>query len=83
MSKAIQYARDHALTPSSVYQGAWNVMYRNFEREIIPMARSESDHIYLIPVLNDSLTKALFPAGMALAPASMERLGKREIPDQR
>jgi len=41
VSKANQYARDHALTPFSVYQGAWNVMSRDFEREIIPMARSE------------------------------------------
>ncbi|KAG6808945.1 hypothetical protein H0H92_002289 [Tricholoma furcatifolium] len=41
VSKANQYARDHALTPFSVYQGAWNVMDRDFERDIIPMARSE------------------------------------------
>ena len=52
----------------SVCQGAWNAMYRDFEREIISMVRSESDHIYLISVLNDGLTKATFPAGMALAP---------------
>lgn len=41
VSKANQYAKDHALTPFSVYQGAWNVISRDFEREIIPMARSE------------------------------------------
>ncbi|KJA21487.1 hypothetical protein HYPSUDRAFT_41867 [Hypholoma sublateritium FD-334 SS-4] len=41
VSKANQYARDHALTPFSVYQGAWNVLERSFERDIIPMARSE------------------------------------------
>ncbi|KAG6844597.1 hypothetical protein H0H87_005613 [Tephrocybe sp. NHM501043] len=41
VTKANQYARDHALTPFSIYQGAWNVMDRDFEREIIPMARSE------------------------------------------
>ncbi|PPQ94407.1 hypothetical protein CVT25_002495 [Psilocybe cyanescens] len=41
VSKANQYARDHALTPFVVYQGAWNVMERSFEREIIPMARAE------------------------------------------
>jgi len=41
VSKANQYARDHALTPFVIYQGAWNVMERSFEREIIPMARSE------------------------------------------
>ncbi|KAF8814298.1 Aldo/keto reductase [Phlegmacium glaucopus] len=41
VSKANQYARDHAMTPFVIYQGAWNVMERSFEREIIPMARSE------------------------------------------
>lgn len=41
MSKANQYARDHGKTPFSVYQGRWNVLSRDFEREIIPMARSE------------------------------------------
>jgi len=41
VSKANQYARDHAMTPFVVYQGAWNVMERSFERDIIPMARSE------------------------------------------
>lgn len=32
------------MTPFVVYQGAWNVMERSFEREIIPMARSEGNH---------------------------------------
>jgi len=41
VSKANQYARDHAMTPFVIYQGAWSVMERSFEREIIPMARSE------------------------------------------
>ncbi|KAF9533756.1 Aldo/keto reductase [Crepidotus variabilis] len=41
VSKANQYARDHALTPFVVYQGAWSVLERSFERDIIPMARSE------------------------------------------
>lgn len=41
VAKANEYARCHALTPFSVYQGEWNVMKRGFEREIIPMARSE------------------------------------------
>ncbi|KDR66293.1 hypothetical protein GALMADRAFT_148038 [Galerina marginata CBS 339.88] len=41
VSKANQYARDHALTPFVIYQGAWNVLERSFERDIIPMARSE------------------------------------------
>jgi aryl-alcohol dehydrogenase-like predicted oxidoreductase len=41
VSKANQYARDHGKSPFVIYQGAWNVMERSFEREIIPMARSE------------------------------------------
>ncbi|KAH9480246.1 Aryl-alcohol dehydrogenase [NADP(+)] [Psilocybe cubensis] len=41
VSRANQYARDHALTPFSVYQGAWNLMDRAIEREIIPMTKAE------------------------------------------
>ena len=41
VAKANQYARDHGMTPFSIYQGQWNVMKRSFEREIIPMAREE------------------------------------------
>ncbi|KAF4616919.1 hypothetical protein D9613_008393 [Agrocybe pediades] len=41
VSRANQYARDHALTPFVIYQGAWNIMDRSFEREIIPMAKAE------------------------------------------
>ncbi|KAJ7595630.1 NADP-dependent oxidoreductase domain-containing protein [Mycena floridula] len=41
VSKANQYARDHGKTPFAIYQGKWNVMERDFERDIIPMARSE------------------------------------------
>ncbi|KAF9555638.1 Aldo/keto reductase [Agrocybe pediades] len=41
VSRANQYTRDHALTPFVIYQGAWNIMDRSFEREIIPMAKAE------------------------------------------
>ncbi|KAG1745887.1 NADP-dependent oxidoreductase domain-containing protein [Suillus paluster] len=41
VSKANQYARDRGKSPFVIYQGAWNVMNRSFERDIIPMARSE------------------------------------------
>ncbi|KAJ3502024.1 hypothetical protein NMY22_g18726 [Coprinellus aureogranulatus] len=41
VAKANQYARDHALTPFSVYQGQWSILERSFERDIIPMARDE------------------------------------------
>ncbi|KAI1633878.1 putative aryl-alcohol dehydrogenase Aad14 [Biscogniauxia mediterranea] len=39
VSAANMYARAHGKTPFSVYQGSWNVMKRDFERDIIPMAR--------------------------------------------
>ncbi|OJT14264.1 Aryl-alcohol dehydrogenase [NADP(+)] [Trametes pubescens] len=41
VARANQYARMSNQTPFSVYQGAWNVLQRDFEREIIPMARAE------------------------------------------
>ncbi|KAH0832060.1 NADP-dependent oxidoreductase domain-containing protein [Lanmaoa asiatica] len=41
VSKCNQYARDHGKTPFVIYQGAWNVLSRDFERDIIPMARME------------------------------------------
>ncbi|KAJ8101670.1 NADP-dependent oxidoreductase domain-containing protein [Lipomyces tetrasporus] len=39
VSAANTYARAHGKTPFSIYQGRWNVMSRDFERDIIPMAR--------------------------------------------
>ncbi|KAK9327439.1 NADP-dependent oxidoreductase domain-containing protein [Lipomyces starkeyi] len=39
VSAANIYARDHGKTQFSIYQGRWNVLLRDFERDIIPMAR--------------------------------------------
>ncbi len=39
VSAANTYARAHGKTPFTIYQGRWNVMLRDMEREIIPMAR--------------------------------------------
>lgn len=39
VSAANTYARAHGKTPFSVYQGRWSVLDRDFEREILPMAR--------------------------------------------
>lgn len=39
--KANAYAREKGKTPFSIYQGAWSILQRDFEREIIPMARAE------------------------------------------
>lgn len=41
VSQANQYARDHGLRQFSVYQGLWNASVRDFERDIIPMARNQ------------------------------------------
>ena len=41
VSKANQYARDHGFRQFSVYQGRWSAANRDFERDIIPMARDE------------------------------------------
>jgi len=41
VSKANQYAKDHGKTPFCIYQGNWSIFDRSFERDIIPMARSE------------------------------------------
>lgn len=40
VSAANQYATDNGKSPFVIYQGAWNVMARSFERDIIPMARA-------------------------------------------
>ncbi|OCH91436.1 Aldo/keto reductase [Obba rivulosa] len=39
--KANVYAREKGKTPFAIYQGAWSILQRDFEREIIPMARAE------------------------------------------
>lgn len=39
VSAANVYADERGKTPFSIYQGRWNVLDRDFEREIIPMAR--------------------------------------------
>lgn len=41
VSSANRYARDHGLRPFVVYQGMWNAALRDFERDIIPMAKAE------------------------------------------
>jgi len=42
VSKANQYARDHGLAQFCVYQGQWSILNRDFERDIIPMCKSEN-----------------------------------------
>ncbi|PYH42446.1 aryl-alcohol dehydrogenase [Aspergillus saccharolyticus JOP 1030-1] len=39
VSAANTYARLQGKTPFSIYQGRWNVLHRDLEREVLPMAR--------------------------------------------
>lgn len=39
VAEANTYARIMGKTPFVIYQGAWSVLQRDFERDIIPMAR--------------------------------------------
>lgn len=72
VSQANQYARDHGKTPFVIYQGEWNVFKRTFERDIIPMARSEGmQKIFLGTIHLLTLLQ-----GMALAPWSVLAGGK-------
>ncbi|KAI4179138.1 MAG: hypothetical protein LQ348_005460 [Seirophora lacunosa] len=57
VSKANQYARDHALTQFSVYQGEWSVGKRDFERDILPMCEDEGMGLAPWGVLGRSLFK--------------------------
>jgi len=41
VSKANTYARLTGKTPFVIYQGAWSIMQRDFERDILPMALHE------------------------------------------
>jgi aryl-alcohol dehydrogenase-like predicted oxidoreductase len=72
VSRANQYARDHALTPFVIYQGAWNVLERSFERDIIPMARAEGS----FQIKEGDQLADHKPVGMALAPWNVLAAGK-------
>jgi aryl-alcohol dehydrogenase-like predicted oxidoreductase len=41
VSSANRYARDHGLAQFVIYQGKWSVIERDFERDILDMARHE------------------------------------------
>ena len=43
VTRANEYARNHGKTPFVIYQGAWSVLERDMEREIIPMCLSEGE----------------------------------------
>ena len=47
VATANMYAKANGKTPFAIYQGPWNVLERNFEREIIPLARAHD--LALVP----------------------------------
>lgn len=40
VADANRYAKCMGKTPFVIYQGAWNILSRDFERDTIPMARA-------------------------------------------
>lgn len=70
--KANAYAREKGKTPFSIYQGAWSILQRDFEREIIPMARAEGTRISI----SDQMFRDVVPSGLALAPWRVLASGK-------
>ena len=49
------YAKLTGKTPFVIYQGAWSILQRDFERDIIPMAREEGNVPPLETLLDGSL----------------------------
>lgn len=48
VSKANNYARMAGKTPFAIYQGEWNILMRDVERDILPMVVHEGAHIVLV-----------------------------------
>lgn len=77
VSKANNYARMSGKTPFVVYQGAWSILERDVEQEILSMVRSEgatADHS-LVP-RGVILTLILYNPGLAFAPWNVLAGGK-------
>jgi len=76
VSAANTYARAHGKTPFSIYQGRWNVMQRDMEREIIPMAR----HFGMALAPWDVLGGGKFQSKKALEERKKKGEGLRSFP---
>lgn len=76
VSAANTYARAQGKTPFSVYQGRWNVMLRDLEREIIPMAL----HFGMALAPWDVLSSGKFQSGKALEQRRRKGEGLRAMP---
>lgn len=71
--KANEYARQHGLTPFSVYQGKWNAATRDFERDILPMCESEGMGIAPWGTLGSGAFKLTEDDGARNAAVSVEK----------
>lgn len=76
VAKANQYARDHGLQQFSVYQGIWNAGVRDFEREIIPLARE--DGMAICPY--GALGQGKFQTEAAYAEREKNSSGRKSFP---
>ena len=56
VADANRYAIDHGKTPFVIYQGAWSIMLRDFERDILPMALAEGESLFRL-VVRTALTR--------------------------
>ncbi|KXT08524.1 hypothetical protein AC579_982 [Pseudocercospora musae] len=72
VASANAYAKMHGKTPFSIYQGRWNVLTRDLEREIVPMAIHHGMAIVPWGVLGDG--KFQTPAAIEKRKASGESL---------
>ena len=61
VAKANLYARLMGKTPFVIYQGAWSILQRDFEREILPMARAEGVCSLMSVRPGGILTRPLLP----------------------
>ena len=50
VAKANQYARDHGRPEFVIYQGEWNVIARDVERDILPLCRMDGMHFLFVPL---------------------------------
>ncbi|CAK7239392.1 MAG: hypothetical protein STHCBS139747_000822 [Sporothrix thermara] len=77
VSAANTYAEAHGRTPFSIYQGRWNVMVRDLEREIVPMAR----HFGMAIAPWDVLGGGKFQSKAAMAKRARDGEGLRTLFD--
>ncbi|KAJ5966036.1 NADP-dependent oxidoreductase domain-containing protein [Penicillium waksmanii] len=75
VAAANTYAIEQGKTPFSIYQGRWNVMLRDFERDIIPMAR----HFGMALAPWDAIGSGKFQTKKSLAERAKKGEGLRSL----